>query len=77
MEFAMIACVLVVPCALIYSPLRGIADFWRAIDRSFGVVGIVPLWLARRYTLQLEVTLRARRSSQRRRPRRPRHWTSR
>jgi hypothetical protein len=46
-EFGMIACVLVIPTALIFGPLRGIPLFWQAIDCSFGVVGIIPLWLAR------------------------------
>jgi hypothetical protein len=49
-EFGMIACVLVVPFALIWGGLRGIPFFWRLIDCGFGVIGIVPLWLARRYT---------------------------
>jgi hypothetical protein len=45
-EFGMIACVLVIPWALICGPLRGIPFFWRLIDCAFGVVGIVPLYLA-------------------------------
>jgi hypothetical protein len=49
----MIACVLVVPFALLVGGLRGIPMFWRLIDCSFGVVGIVPLSLARRYTRRL------------------------
>jgi hypothetical protein len=53
-EFGMIACVLVLPLALICGPLRGIPWFWRVIDCSFGVLGIVPLWLARRRILRLE-----------------------
>lgn len=53
-EFGMIACVLVIPLALICGPLRGIPLYWRVIDCSFGVLGVVPLWLARRYTLRLE-----------------------
>ncbi len=52
-EFGMIACVLVVPLALIGGGVRDIPMFWRLIDCSFGVVGIVPLWLARRYTRRL------------------------
>jgi hypothetical protein len=48
-EFGMIACVLVVPLALIWGGFRGIPLFWRVIDCSFGVVGIVPLWLSRHY----------------------------
>jgi hypothetical protein len=48
-EFGMIACVLVIPFALVAGGFRGIPFFWRLIDCSFGVFGIVPLWLARRY----------------------------
>jgi len=46
-EFGMIACVLVVPLALICGPIRGIPFFWRLLDCSFGVFGIIPLWLCR------------------------------
>ena len=52
-EFGMIACVLVVPLALICGGFRGIPFFWRLIDCSFGVFGILPLWLARRSTRRL------------------------
>lgn len=52
-EFGMIACVLVIPMVLIFGPLRGIPVFWRAIDCSFGVIGFVPLWLARTYVRRL------------------------
>jgi hypothetical protein len=38
-EFGMIACIAVVPFALIAGPLRGIPVGWRVIDCSFGVVG--------------------------------------
>ena len=37
------ACVLVIPLALICGPIRGIPFYWRVIDCSFGVFGIVPL----------------------------------
>lgn len=47
-EFGMIACVMVIPPALICGPMRGIPFFWRLIDCSFGVFGIIPLYLARR-----------------------------
>ena len=46
-EFGMIACVLVIPLAMICGPIRGIPFFWRLADCSFGVFGIIPLWLAR------------------------------
>jgi hypothetical protein len=45
-EFGMIACVLVIPLALICGPIRGIPFFWQLIDCSFGVIGLLPLWLA-------------------------------
>ena len=48
-EFGMIACVLVIPLALICGPIRGIPFFWRLMDCAFGVIGIIPLWLARHY----------------------------
>lgn len=52
-EFSMIACALVIPWALLFGPVRGIPFFWRLIDCSFGVVGIIPLLLAWRYTRRI------------------------
>jgi hypothetical protein len=46
---------LVVPLALVCGPLRGIPFYWQLIDCSFGVLGIIPLWLARRYAVELAV----------------------
>jgi hypothetical protein len=43
LQFGVIACVGVLPLALIAGPLRGIPPMWRAIDCSFGVFGMVPL----------------------------------
>lgn len=43
---AKIACVAVVPWALAFGELRGIPFGWRLIDCSFGVFGLVPLYLA-------------------------------
>jgi hypothetical protein len=45
-EFGMIACVLVIPMAMLFGPIRGIPFFWRLLDCSFGVLGIIPLWFA-------------------------------
>lgn len=39
----MIACVGVLLLALICGPIRGIPLYWRLIDCSFGIVGILPL----------------------------------
>jgi hypothetical protein len=52
-EFGMIACVLILPWTLIFAPLRGIPFFWMLIDMSFGLIGILPLWLVRREILRL------------------------
>ncbi len=38
-----IACLGVIPLAMICGPLRGIPFYWRLIDCSFGVIGIFPL----------------------------------
>ena len=53
-EFGMIACVLVIPLALIAGRIREIPFFWQLIDCSFGIVGIIPLWICRRYIKQME-----------------------
>ncbi len=47
--FGMIACIAVIPMALIAGPLRGIPFWWRCIDCSFGLLGLVPLALAYHY----------------------------
>lgn len=52
-EFGLIACVLILPLALICGPLRGIPFFWQIVDCSFGVFGSVPLLLVRRDIVRL------------------------
>lgn len=42
-EFGMIACVLIIPFAMIAGHFRGIPIGWRLIDCSFGITGIVSL----------------------------------
>ena len=42
-EFGIIACLMVIPFAMIAGYFRGIPIGWRLIDCSFGVIGIVPL----------------------------------
>ena len=42
-EFGMVACVLVFPLAFIAGAVRGIPVYWRLIDCSFGVIGLIPL----------------------------------
>ena len=38
-----VACIAIFPLAMICGPLRGIPFYWRLIDCSFGVIGIIPL----------------------------------
>lgn len=52
-EFGMIACLLVIPLALICGPIRGIPFYWQLIDCSFGVLGLIPLAIVRRLILGL------------------------
>lgn len=53
-EWGMIACVLVLPLALIAGPLRGIPLGWQLLDTSFGVFGIIPLFIVYRLIRKLE-----------------------
>ncbi len=53
-EFGLMACVLVIPWALVFGAVRGIPVWWRLIDCSFGVFGALPMWLCRKWTAQLE-----------------------
>ncbi|MEU3547130.1 hypothetical protein [Streptomyces longwoodensis] len=47
-EFGMIACAGIVPLALICGPVLGIPFWWTVVDLSFGVFGVLPLWVVRR-----------------------------
>ena len=47
------ASLLVFPLAFICGPLRGIPWYWQLIDCSFGLICIIPLWLAIRDTRKL------------------------
>lgn len=58
-EFGMIACVGIIPLALICGPIRDIPFWWSVIDMSFGVVGILPLLHVRRLTKRLEAVTTA------------------
>ncbi len=54
LEFGMIACIMVVPFALVAGGFRGLPIWWRCIDCSFGIIGFIPLWIGYRKTRQLE-----------------------
>lgn len=55
-KFGLIACVGVIPLAMICGPIRGIPFYWRLVDCSFGVFGFIPLWFCLRYARELEDT---------------------
>ena len=53
-EFGMIACILIIPFALVAGHYRGIPLLWRFIDCSFGIIGILPLLICLRQINKLE-----------------------
>lgn len=53
-DFELIACVMVIPFALIFGAVRDIPFWWRLIDYSFGVCGAIPLWYCRSWAIELE-----------------------
>jgi hypothetical protein len=56
-EFGIIACLLIIPFALIAGHFRGIPFWWRLIDCSFGVIGIIPLRICLKKITQLELII--------------------
>jgi hypothetical protein len=58
-EFGMIACILIIPYSFIFGQIRGIPLLWRVIDMLFGIFGIIPLYIARKMTLELEKDLQS------------------
>jgi hypothetical protein len=55
-EWGCIACIAVIPLAFIAGPIRQIPLYWRLIDCSFGIIGIIPLLICRSKIKQLEKT---------------------
>ena len=49
-----VACVSIIPLALICGPIRGIPFYWQLIDCSFGIIGIIPLIYSLRLLKQIE-----------------------
>lgn len=47
--WGMMACALVLPWAWLFGAARDIPWWWRCVDSSFGIGGMVPLLLVRRY----------------------------
>jgi hypothetical protein len=58
-EFGMLACLMLIPFALIAGGLRGLPVWWRLIDCSFGVLGFIPLYVCRTKIRHLEKLIAA------------------
>ena len=54
-QFGIIACVGIIPLALIAGAVRGIPLGWQFIDMSFGVIGAAPLLIVYRLIRRLEL----------------------
>lgn len=51
----MIACIGIIPLAFICAPIRNIPFYWALIDCSFGVLGIIPLYILHRLIKKLAI----------------------
>jgi len=56
-DWAILSCVLVLPLALIAGPIRGVPFFHQLIDCSFGLIGLIPLFIVRKDIRRLEILL--------------------
>ena len=54
-QFGCIACILIWPTAFIAGYVRQIPFYWKLIDCSFGVIGLIPLLICYKKIKRLEV----------------------
>ena len=54
-EFGVIGCSLISPFAMIAGHFRGMPFWWRLIDCSFGIIGLLPLAICLKNIKRLEV----------------------
>ncbi len=54
-EFGIIACLMVIPLAFIAGAVRSIPFYWRLIDCSFGILGLIPLIWCHQLIKKLEL----------------------
>lgn len=54
LHIGVVACILIVPLAMICGPIRGIPLYWQLIDCSFGIFCVFPLLYAIRLSHRLE-----------------------
>ena len=53
-DWAILACFAIIPLAFIAAPIRHIPMFHVLIDCSFGIIGLIPLLICRKWIKQLE-----------------------
>jgi hypothetical protein len=53
-QFGMIACILIIPFAMIAGHFRGMPFWWRLMDCSFGIIGLLPLMICLKNIKRLE-----------------------
>jgi hypothetical protein len=53
-EFGIIACILIIPFAIVAGGIRSVPFWWRLIDCSFGVLGLFPLFICLHHIRKLE-----------------------
>ena len=53
-HWGILACIAIIPLACIAGPIRGIPWFHILIDCSFGLIGLIPLFIVKRWINQLE-----------------------
>ena len=56
-EFGMIACLLIIPFAMVAGYFRDIPLWWRLKDCSFGVIALFPLIISLKKIIMLEIEL--------------------
>jgi len=54
LQTGVLACILVIPVALIAGYIREIPFFWQMIDCSFGIIGLIPLVICLHKVRELE-----------------------
>ena len=54
-EWGMLCCAAVIPLAVIAGPIRHIPWYHIVIDCMFGIIGIIPLWITKKWIERLEV----------------------
>jgi len=53
-DWAILACIAVIPLAFVAGPIRQIPFFHILIDCGFGVLGLIPLFICRKWIRKLE-----------------------